>query len=178
MKVNAIGRVIPITAARLSNRMRRALGVGMVGVLGFGIALPALADSPVTLKSVAEVEQLVKQPDGTFIKKRQLLKSAPPGQEVIFTNTITNISKLPAERLVLSNAISKNMRLTHVFGDARVEYSVDGGKVFAMPEQLKVKDENGVLRLAKMDDYSDIRWTLALLKPNTAASVGYNAVIR
>jgi uncharacterized repeat protein (TIGR01451 family) len=140
-------------------------------------AMHALAANPITLKSTVEIEQLVTQPDGTVVKTLKPFKSAAPGQEVVFSNTMTNTSKRAADNLVLVNPVPVNMKLTQVWGDnAVIDFSLDGKK-FAAPELLQVKTEQG-LRQATMNDYKSIRWTLKTLTVGQTAKVGFNAVIQ
>ncbi len=60
---------------------------------------------------------------------------------------------------------------------AEVSYSVDGGRSFDLPENLKVRDrKDGELRPALAADYTHIRWRLKnSLKANSVAFVRFRA---
>jgi hypothetical protein len=62
---------------------------------------------------------------------------------------------------------------------AAVTYSVDGGRTFDRPENLKVPAPDGAVRPAIAADYTDIRWQLKIsLKPNSVAFVRFRAVVK
>lgn len=152
--------------------------------IGFGLLLVAAhsswAQSPVSLKSTVETERMVKQADGQMLAKRSPVKSAVPGEEVIYTNTFSNISTKPAGDLVLTNPIAKDLRLKKAWGEgATITYSVDAGKTYAAPEQLKVTGKDGQPRAANVDDYTHVRWVMQTsLAAGASAAVGFNAVVR
>ncbi len=136
--------------------------------------------SPVSLQSKVETERMVKQADGKMLATRVPVKSAVPGEEVIFTNTFSNTGKKPAEKLVLTNPVATDLRLKKAWGDnAAITYSVDGGKQFDAPEALKVKGTDGQMRAAKAEDYTHVRWVMQeSLAAGASTAVGFNAVVR
>jgi uncharacterized repeat protein (TIGR01451 family) len=138
------------------------------------------AQSPVSLQSKVETERMVKQTDGQMVATRLPVKSAVPGEEVIFTNTFSNAGKKPADKLVLTNPIAADLRLTKAWGDSAViTYSVDGGKVFGAAETLQVKGADGKMRAAKPEDFTHVRWVMRdSLAVGASAAVGFNAQVR
>jgi uncharacterized repeat protein (TIGR01451 family) len=161
--------------AFLKSRMV-SIGLGLLIVASHN----AWAQSPVSLKSTVETERMVKQADGQMLPKRSPVKSAVPGEEVIFTNTFSNVSTQPAADLVLTNPIATDLRLKKAWGEgASITYSVDGGKTYAAPEQLKVSGKDGQHRAAKVDDYTHVRWMMqGSLAAGASTAVGFNAVVR
>jgi uncharacterized repeat protein (TIGR01451 family) len=103
-----------------------------------------------------------------------------PGEEVIFTNTFSNVSTKPAADLVLTNPIASDLRLKKAWGEgATITYSVDSGKTYDAPEQLKVPGKDGQPRAAKVDDYTHVRWVMqGSLAAGASTAVGFNAVVR
>lgn len=152
--------------------------------IGLGLLLVAAhtawAQSPVSLKSTVETERMVRQADGQMLPKRSLVKSAVPGEEVIVTNTFSNISTKPAGDLVLTNPIASDLRLKKAWGEgAAITYSVDGGKSYDAPEQLKVQGKDGKARAALVDDYTHVRWVMqGSLAAGASTAVGFNALVR
>jgi hypothetical protein len=62
---------------------------------------------------------------------------------------------------------------------AEVSFSVDAGRTFDRPENLKVQGPDGRLRPAVAADYTDIRWQLKnSLKANSVAFVRFRAVVK
>jgi uncharacterized repeat protein (TIGR01451 family) len=161
--------------AFLKSRMV-SIGLGLFIVA----AQTAWAQSPVSLKSTVETERMVKQADGQMLLKRSPVKSAVPGEEVIFTNTFSNVGTKPAADLVLTNPIATDLRLKKAWGEgAVITYSVDGGKAYDAPEQLKVPGKDGQLRAAKVDDYTHVRWVMqGALAVGASTAVGFNATVR
>jgi hypothetical protein len=127
-----------------------------------------------------ETERVVKQTDGQMVATRLPVKSAVPGEEVIVTNTFSNVSKKPADKLVLTNPIAADLRLKNAWGDnAVITYSVDGGKVFDAAETLKVKGADGQMRSAKPEDFTHVRWVMRnSLAVGASTAVGFNALVR
>jgi uncharacterized repeat protein (TIGR01451 family) len=136
----------------------------------------------IEVKNVAEIEKEVKTTDGKVEKKRELIKHAPPGTEVIYTTTFTNISSKPAGNIVLDNPVPKDTTLVagSVFGqNTDISYSVDGGKKFDRAENLRVKTAEGRERPATSADYTTLRWSYkGDLAPGQRGEVGFRAVIK
>jgi uncharacterized repeat protein (TIGR01451 family) len=112
--------------------------------------------------------------------KRFPVKSAVPGEEVIFTNTFSNAGKKPADKLVLTNPIATDLRLKKAWGEgAAITYSVDGGKTYDEAAQLKVRGADGQMRAAKPEDYTHVRWVMRdALAAGASTTVGFNATVR
>jgi uncharacterized repeat protein (TIGR01451 family) len=138
------------------------------------------AQSPVSLQSKVETERMVKQADGKVVATRVPVQSAVPGEEVIFTNTFSNQSKKPADKLVLTNPIAKDLKLKKAWGEgAAITFSVDGGKVFDVAQALQVKGADDKMRAAAPEDYTHVRWLMRdSLAVGASASVGFNALVR
>lgn len=149
-------------------------------------ALPALAASKggIELKSTAEVDITVKNDQGVnqVIRVDAATANIVPGDTVIFTTHYDNQGSQPATDVVISNSIDAHM--TYVADSAtgkgtRIEFSIDNGKTFAQPEQLKIKTAEGQERLATAAEYTSIRWTiLGELGPGAKGLVSYKAKVK
>jgi uncharacterized repeat protein (TIGR01451 family) len=90
------------------------------------------------------------------------VETAVPGDVVIYTTTIENISDEAADDIVVTSPVPEH--LSYVAGSAfgpgmLIEFSVDGGVSYAAAEELTV-DEDGQSRAATADDYTHIRFVL------------------
>lgn len=143
----------------------------------------AYADS-VVITSISEVEISIKKSDGTVEVKRVPASNANvgPGDIVIFSNICENKGDKPAENIAITNPVPKNT--FYVDGSAQgdgttIEFSVDGGKYYGKPSELKVKDKHGKMRRASAQDYTHIRWlVLNPLKSGEKLTVSFKAKIR
>jgi uncharacterized repeat protein (TIGR01451 family) len=157
------------------------------GVLGLSILLGATSahavetagDTAVEIKITAEIEVTVKTADGREEVKRMPAAKVPPGTAVIYTLNAKNTSAAPVADVVMTDPIPAEME--YVDGsvsaaDARVTFSVDGGKSFAAKEALKVKGEDGAMRAALPADFTHIRWQLEKpLAPGEVRAVSFRA---
>lgn len=149
-------------------------------------ALPARAADKggIELTSTAEVEITVKNDQGVKEVKRVPAGEANvvPGEIVIFTTHYANLGSQPATNLAIKNPVSEHM--TYVAGSAegqgtRIEFSIDNGKTFAQPEQLKIKTEDGKERTAVAADYTNIRWIIVgELGPGAKGLVSYKGKVK
>ena len=162
---------------------------------GFGImmtlallAAPMLAQaqqkSAIELKSVAEVDVVEKNALGEKEVKRTDVKEAKvvPGDTVIYTTRYVNRSDNTVNNLTITNPVPEHM----VYADksaegkgARIDYSVDGGKTYAAPDKLSVRDETGKTRPAAAGDYTHIRWIITTpVAPGGTGSVSFRALLK
>lgn len=133
----------------------------------------------IQLKTVAEVEVTVVNDKGEKEVKRKPAAKVVPGTEVIYTITATNVGKESANKVVITDPIPVNTTYVEgsVFGSGtKITFSIDGGKSYDLPENLKVKNAAGELRPARVENYTHIRWVLDFtLKPKDMAPVWFKA---
>ena len=102
-----------------------------------------------------------------------------PGMSVIYTLRAKNTSATPVADVVMTDPIPDQMEYVDgsVSADnARVTFSVDGGKTFAAKESLKVRGEDGAMRAALPADFTHIRWQLEKpLAPGEVRAVSFRA---
>jgi uncharacterized repeat protein (TIGR01451 family) len=119
----------------------------------------ALAANEVSVVSEMFVEKTVAQP-GT--KPKVVLvkqKSGPPGTKLVFTHSYRNGGKAPAANFAMTNPIPSGVEYTGS-DDAIAVVSVDGGKSFGPLGAAKVRAADGVLRAARPEDVTHVRWAL------------------
>ena len=138
-------------------------------------------DKTLAIKAIAEVETRISR------NGRETIKLVPadlvvPGDQVIYTLEIRNTGAAAVPAPSVRYPIPKHMRYiaeSAVGPGADVSYSVDGGRTFDRPENLKVAGPGGQLRPATAADYTDIRWQLKhSLKGNSVAFARFRAVVK
>ena len=140
----------------------------------------AVAD--IKLKTIAEMEVKKTNAKGEVIIKREAVKTAVPGTEIIYTIKAKNTGNQNATSVVVTNPVPKQM--IYVDGSAfgagtDITFSVDGGKKYAKPNKLTVKDKDGKDVPATAKDYTNVRWTFTFaLKPGQEAPVWYRARVK
>lgn len=136
----------------------------------------------IELRTTAEIEITETDEKGKKKIKRTPASRVIPGTEVIYTITATNTGNEAAENINVKDPIPKDMVYLEgsAFGkNTVITFSVDGGKTYASPEKLTIKDAKGKARRATANDYTNIRWTFNFkLKPGQAASVWFKARVK
>lgn len=161
--------------------MKKIQTLFLTGLLCVTTILQA-EEGKVTLTSKSLKESIVIDKNGNKIIKLIDTKKVLPGDTVFYENSVDNGKAEPVKNMVLNNPIPKEM--AYLTDSAKCEkpctilYSVDNGKVFDKPENLKIKTEKGV-HIARADEYTNVRWILNQpLAPNQKVSVSYKAKLR
>ena len=154
----------------------------LAALLGFSLTPLAFAAGAVEVKSTAEIEIKKTNKEGKVEITRGKVKSAPPGSEIIYTTSFKNMINKPVGNIGISNPIPNDT--TYKAGSAEgtntsITYSVDGGKTYDVPENLKAKDKEGKDRSALPAEYTHIRWVYkAELAAGKTSDVSFRAVIK
>ena len=156
----------------------------VVGLLISTGALTSLAQNTgsIELKMIAQKEVVVENEKGEKEVKREAATNVIPGDHVIYTVEYKNVGDEDADAVVINNPIPENMHyVSGTAGGANAEilFSIDGGKSYDKPENLKVVNEDGNERTATAKDYTNIRWTLSTsVKPGDVGTVHYRAELQ
>lgn len=138
----------------------------------------SVAAQGIELTTEVKKVKLVKKASGTVKRILVSAKKVVPGEEIVYFIAIKNNSEKPIERIQITDPIPKNMRYlagTAENQDTYTHYSIDGGILFAKPEKLFIENENV---LAKVDNYTHIRWTLKpVLNPGETKIVSFSAIL-
>jgi uncharacterized repeat protein (TIGR01451 family) len=136
------------------------------------------APDPISLKAIAEVEQS-SQSQGRETTKLIPADRVVSGDTVIYTLEARNTAPTSVPRPVVTYAIPEHMTYvpeSAVGPGTEVTYSVDAGRSFDAPENLRIQEPGGQLRAATAADYTHIRWQLKnALKGNSVAFVRFRA---
>lgn len=158
-----------------------ARGVLLVGLLLLsGIALAQ--QGTIKLEHKAEQWQSVIDDDGA--EQMQLVKATNvvPGEKVLFTVTYANTGDQPAENVTITNPVPEHM--VYVDGSAAgdntsILFSADGGESFAAAADLRVSNDDGLLRPAGASDYTHVRWVVQSdIAPGTSGTVQFTATVK
>ncbi len=110
------------------------------------------------------------------------VEKAVPGEELIIQISYTNSSSEPAENIVIVNPVPDQMiyRAGSATGDVTLAtFSVDGGKIFDLPENLMITDEEGNEKQAPAELYTHIRFRrIDALAPGQTDTVSFRAALK
>lgn len=123
----------------------------------------AAAAGPLTVQTVAQLEQVVTLADGSERTELVAVTTIVPGDEVVYTITFANDGEAPAEAVTITDPVPTQMRYVagSAFGPGTdVSFSVDGGATFGAPDELSVTGDDGEVRPATAADYTHIRWQM------------------
>ena len=180
--------IINIYLRRLRSGLRAAaaslLAVQLLVAAAGSAVLPDTSttqDPRLSVKAIAEVEV------NTVERGRETVKLVPadrvvPGDEVIYTVEIRNKGAMAVPPPRVDYPVPEHTRYvenTAAGPGAEVSFSVDGGRSFDRPENLKVLGLDGRKRPATAADYTHIRWQLKhILKGNSVAYARFRAVVK
>ena len=150
----------------------RSLGL----LVAIGVAVAAVgqpASDPIVIKAIAEVEQSSK-----LVAADRVVS----GDAVLYTLEVRNTAPTSLPRPTVTYPIPEHMTYTPdsaVGPGTEVTYSVDAGRSFDTPENLKIQEPGGQVRAATAADYTHIRWQLKnSLKANSVAFVRFRARVK
>ena len=131
------------------------------------------------IKATAQVETVVKGPDGKEQTKLVPAAKVTPGSTVVYTLEARNKSEKPAADVVVTDPIPAEVEfIDNTSEGARVTFSVDGGKTWGAKDKLKVKGADGALRAALPADFTHIRWEFEKpLAPGESRAVSFRAKV-
>lgn len=135
----------------------------------------------IMLTNRAEIEKTVINDKGEKEILRVPAVKGLPGDKIIYTIEYENVSDKEAENIVIIDAVPEHM--LYQDGSAtgagmEITFSVDRGKTYDIPENLKVIGEDGKERKADASEYTAIRWVLkSKLLPSQKGAVSFTAEI-
>ena len=145
-------------------------------LLGMGVSL-VLATSSFSGDINITTESFVK--DG---KEWKQTKKVLPGSEIKYVNSVSNDGDLDAQDLIITNNIPKNMvyikKSAQCGKGCSITYSVDKGKTYDIPKNLKVKNDKKKKVAAKVSDYTSIKWVIRKLDAKSKIEVSYRAKVK
>jgi uncharacterized repeat protein (TIGR01451 family) len=136
---------------------------------------------PISVRAIAEVELRTTE------HGREITKLAPAdrlvsGDWIIYTLEVRNTAAAAVRVPTVTFPVPQHV--TYVAESAigpgtDISFSVDGGRSFDVPENLKAQDPDGQQRPAGTADYTHIRWQFKnALKGNSVAFVRFRARVK
>ena len=157
----------------------RGLLVAAAGMI-IGVTCLAAPD-PISVRAIAEVEHSSPSPGGEVTKVIPADRVVS-GDSVIYTLEVRNTAPTTVPRPVVTYLIPTHMTYTPdsaVGPGTEITYSVDAGRSFDVPENLRIQEPGGQLRAATAADYTHIRWQLKnALKANSVAFLRFRARVK
>jgi uncharacterized repeat protein (TIGR01451 family) len=167
-----------------ANRARLAGITTLFACLFLLPGLSARADEPgaVEITAKAEVREQVPTTDGRVLWRFKPAALLRKGDEVFFTLLVHNPLVVVAPSVTVTWPVPANTVYVADSANgpaAEVTYSVDGGKTFGRPRELRIVDASGTERVATTVDYTHLRWKLRYpLAPEATALVRFRAVFQ
>jgi uncharacterized repeat protein (TIGR01451 family) len=156
-------------------RFQPTRGLLVAIAVTFSLVRYAAAD-PISVKAIAEVQQ-ASQTEGRETTKLIPADRVVSGDTVFYTLEVRNTAPTSVKRPIVTYAIPAHMFYlpdSAVGPGTEVTYSVDAGRSFDAPENLRIQEPGGQVRAATAADYTHIRWQLKnALKGNSVAFVRF-----
>ena len=155
--------------------------LGALIALGFAAAAhPQATSNSLSVRAIAEFE--THNAEGRETSKLAAADKVVPGDRLIYTLEVRNTAPISVPRPVVTYAVPEHMTYlpdTAVGPGTEVTYSVDAGRSFDAPENLRIQEPGGQLRAAAAADYTHIRWQLKnALKGNSVAFVRFRSRVK
>jgi uncharacterized repeat protein (TIGR01451 family) len=117
---------------------------------------------PLNVTTLVQMEEVSEGENGERLTRLVPVETVVPGDVVIYTTTVENISDEAADNVVVTAPVPEH--LSYVAGSAfgpgtAIQFSIDGGASYAVADELTVL-EDGESRAAKPKDYTHIRFVL------------------
>ncbi len=146
-----------------------------------GAAGAKVSSAAIALTAVAEVEIRVSS-SGREATRLVPADRVVPGDEIFYTLEIRNTGSATVRAPSVVYPVPEHTRYvadSAIGPGAEVSYSIDGGRSFGQPENLKVAGLAGAPRPAAAADYTHIRWQLTHgLKGKSVAFARFRAVVK
>lgn len=157
--------------------MQKFVALAMTGLLA--AVWPAAADVLITAGSVEKVVSMEYE-DGSTETEYVPTEAAEPGEELAYVVSFRNEGPEPEDGLVMTVPVPDDMVYVEdsvVADNARVDFSVDGGRSFAPRDGLLVAEGEEV-RPASADEITHVRWTFArAVAPGEEGMLAFHAML-
>lgn len=165
-------------------RFRAAVGLLIASIAAAAAAAAAdgqTSASPLAIRAIAEVESR-RVENGREVPKLLPADRLGSGDWIVYTLEVRNTAPAAIPPPTVTYPVPEHVSYVadSAVGPAtEVTYSVDGGRSFDAPENLKVQDPGGERRPAVAADYTHIRWQMKNgLKGNSVAFVRFRARVK
>ena len=126
--------------------------------------------------------KIVKDKQGKPVKKWVKASKVVPGTIVKYIDTITNDSDQPIKDAKIANPINENLIFIADSAASKmkfsVQYSVDGGKHYDVPEKLFVIGKDKKKHLAQAKDYNAILFSVDEVPAQSKVDVSFKVKLK
>ncbi|AFY31143.1 DUF11 domain-containing protein [Calothrix sp. PCC 7507] len=162
-------------------------GVANVWHSGIAVAQNIKTQAQIQLRLEAEKQVLTKDQQGKQSQKWEALKGqvvVQPGDVLRYTLNAENKSDRPVKNLTLNQPIPKGMiyvlKSASVTDNAKITYSIDGGRNFVENPTIQVTLPNGKVETqpAPAKAYTNLRLQLPLVIAKSTVKATYQVQVR
>jgi len=160
--------------------MKRNIYLVLIALL-MSSSLSAENNGTVEIVSTSYQRVMVKDENGTLVETWPRATKVIPGTIVKYTDTIVNTTNDNITAVKVSNPINAN--LVYIADSAISEfnatilYSIDGGKSFDEPDNLKVV-EGDHNRTAFPEEYNGVQWSVDEIPHDTNCTVEFRVKLK
>jgi uncharacterized repeat protein (TIGR01451 family) len=138
----------------------------------------AQAANDVVLNSAVFVEKTVADGNG----RARIILEAPrvvvPGDRLVFILSYRNAGAQPATDFVVTNPLPGAVAYQGA-ADGIAQVSVDGGRNWGALAALRIKENDGAVRGARMEDVTHIRWPMRKpIAPGASGKLSFRGIVR
>ena len=164
----------------LSKTIKNSLKLG-ISTLLVASSISYAAQGHINIASKAQKIVISINAQGQEVQSLVPASKVLPGETVQYSNIFENISNEAASDIGVTNPIPKNMVYVPNSAqgdDCYITFSIDGGKRWGQPYQLKVRNKQGKLVQAKAENYTHIHWQYrGKLEANEKRTVSFKTVL-
>jgi uncharacterized repeat protein (TIGR01451 family) len=145
------------------------------GLFCASLVLGSVANAEVTLTNTVFEVVTITAEDGSKQDQWQQPDKLLPGERVGYQIEVNNKGTEPAADIVIANPIPEHTIYVQDSAkglNAKIEFSVDNGKTFALPAQLFMEKEGKRVQATSVD-YTQVRWKL-----NKPLAVGASSTVQ
>jgi len=161
--------------------MKRNIYLALIALLMSSSSLSAEDNGTVEMVSVSYQRVMVKDENGTLVETWPRATKVIPGTIVKYINTIVNTTDDNITDANVSNPINENL-IYQVDSanselNATILYSIDGGKSFDEPDNLKVGEGDNE-RKAYPEEYNAVLWSVKEIPHDSNCSLWFKVKLK
>ncbi|MBA3896542.1 MAG: DUF11 domain-containing protein [Sphingomonadaceae bacterium] len=150
----------------------------LIALVALLAPVAAHAANDVALTSEVFVEKAVPDAAGRTRLVLEPPKVVVPGDRLVFVLGYKNLGRAPAADFVVTNPMPSAVAYQGA-ADGAAMVSVDGGRSWGALPALKVRGEGGVVRAARPEDVTHVRWAMKMPIPvGAAGKLSFRGVVR
>jgi hypothetical protein len=150
----------------------------LIALLALMAPASAFAANNVALQSAVFVEKTLPDANGKSRVVLQEPRIVIPGDRLVFMLSYRNVGSKPASDFVVTNPMPGAVAFEGT-PDNQAQVSVDGGHVWGMLANLRIREVDGMLRTARPEDVTHVRWAMKNAIPAGAqGKLSFRGIVR